>query len=223
MIVPMLESFEAFLNAAGAPGQQHDAEPKPEGPEESLDLGVDGRTTHTSLDVTDAERLDSVAERLAELAAVIRDEETWSAVLADGVADQPEHLPGVGRAGISLKGQELSGSAVDDGGDGETPPQQAQRGQIEVPDAVGAFGPEQVAAGGGGRRDQTAARSVSLGVRFAEDALDGRPADAESGADEMRRQRPRAEFGFGAEPAQFMDRPAHRIVEEQPGRFPISA
>jgi len=28
--------------------------------------------------------------------------------------------------------------------------------------------------------------------------LDGRPTDAESGADEMRRQRPRAEFGFGS-------------------------
>jgi hypothetical protein len=135
-IVPISVCVETALNRTYAHGKQRDPLPEFQRAKESLDLAIESLGIHSAFGDFDAQLSHSMNETGAELAAMIRDEESRSAMLACAFHDQTTDVICLRSIGVNAKRQQLPAVSVQDGSDVEAHPHEFESRQVEVPRSI---------------------------------------------------------------------------------------
>jgi len=217
-VVPIRKVIQPALNGRGTHRQEHEPLPLLETFKKSFHPAIQKWTSHLRADVADTLPPHRLAELLAELAAVVGDDEFRHAMPGGRVSHQCGHIAGARCLPIDLQRQNLTRKSIENRRDEKRKPQGADLRDIAVPDVIGAFGFHQAIGpdtGGPFRRWPGLARRLFC-FRFAQHTLHRGAADLDSCTQKMPGHGAGSEFRFRAEPSQFLRRPAHGVVDTIP-------
>ena len=120
-VVPIAVDVQSMLDCAGFETEERQSLPEFEGAEESLNFSVETRGADAAFDQCDTEAMfQGVTKSLAELTAMIGNEEAGLAVDFDGAAHQAQKVGRGWGVGIDFEGDQFAGESIEDGGDGES-------------------------------------------------------------------------------------------------------
>ena len=216
LVVPGFVIIKPTLQRTRADGHNGDSQPYSEGSEQPLDLAVERRLAHLTLDDGDSAMPEFRLERVHELTAVVGDDESRVPKRLNCGPNDTEHICRRRCCCVNLQSKQLARETVQQRDDGDSEPEDAQLHHVDLPNTIGRLWREQMIGFGALRRHHGRPDRTPLGPFFTEDTLDRRPADLHGGSDDMPSDRSRANFGLRAQSPQFMNRPADCVVDTVP-------
>ena len=216
LVVPGSVTIKPTLQRTRADGHNGDSQPDSEGSEQPLDLAVERRLANLALDDGDSAMPEFRLERVHELTAMVGDDESKVPKRLDCGPNDTEHICRRRCCCVNLQLKQLARESIDQRGNVQSEPEDAQLHHVDLPNTIGRLRREQMIGFGALRRHDSRPDRTSLGPFFTEDTLDRRPADLHGGSDDMPSDRSRANFGLRAQPPQFMNRPADCVMQTIP-------
>ncbi len=217
-VVPSDERIQSALDASDIPAEQGESGPELKASKKSFDPAIQKWCPYPRANMTDALPSHCLAELLAELRSVIRDQKRGTSMPGGGIPHQCDHIPGARSSGINLQCQNLTRESVQNSGDEECEPQRTDLRDVAMPDMVGLLRLQQAmrddADGFSHRRPGASGWAVGLGL--AHYALHSRPADFDTRPHEVPGDGAGSEFLLWKHPAQFLRRPTDGIVNFVP-------